>query len=76
MKNVCQCCDSRVSGTNSKSKLKKGVTFNICGVCAVSGHEPKFWVILYGRANGVRTVEKFLRERLYCGEEILARELV
>lgn len=76
MKSKCFCCGTPGDLVTSKSKLKKGVSWNLCPLCAKEGHEPRFWVILFGRSNGVRAVEKFVKNGLYCGNEILARELL
>ncbi len=76
MKNRCQCCDASVELVSTKSSLKKGVAFNLCGICAGDNHEPRWWLILFGRANGVRAVETPIKKARYCGKDILARELL
>lgn len=72
----CQCCDTAEPGQPVKSKIKRGVSFYLCEYCESGKHEPRFWVILFGRANGVRSVETNVKLDRYCGERILAKELV
>ena len=76
VKDRCKCCDAAGDLVVRKSSLKKGVQFALCPVCLKENHEPRWWLILFGRANGVRAVEKQVKNGLYCGKEILARELL
>ena len=76
MKSKCQCCDAPGEQIVTKSKLKKSISFHLCPVCSTGNHEPRFWIILFGRANGVRCIEKPVKNALYCGNEILLRELL
>jgi hypothetical protein len=78
MKFVCSCCDRSQVGepVRRKSSLTKTVTWNFCEVCAESEHEPRHWLILTGRSNGVNAVRKHIKARKYCGDPILAEELL
>jgi hypothetical protein len=38
--------------------------------------EPRFAIILAGRAQGVDSVVEYVKNRRYCGNEILAKELM
>ena len=76
MKSKCQCCDKVGPVTNTKSKIKRGSGFYLCEGCAAEKHEPRFWLILFGRSNGVRSIEKHAQQGLYCGPEILLREVL
>ncbi|XAO35347.1 hypothetical protein SEA_FRANCOB_177 [Streptomyces phage Francob] len=38
--------------------------------------EPRFAIILAGRSQGVDVVSEYVKYRRYCGEDILAKELM
>ncbi|QIQ63038.1 hypothetical protein SEA_MOAB_178 [Streptomyces phage Moab] len=38
--------------------------------------EPRFAIILAGRSQGVDTVAEYVKNRRYCGADILAKELM
>lgn len=76
MKSRCQCCDSVSEVTPARSRLKRGISWNLCPGCAENRHEPRFWLILFARTNGVRTVEKVINADAYCGNPILLKEVL
>lgn len=47
-----------------------------CNSCYENGYEPRHIIILIGRSKGIKTVDKYLKNRLYVGEEIKATEFV
>lgn len=59
-----------------KSKLLLGTTFLMCPHCRAGKMEPRFAIILAGRAQGVDSVVEYVKNRRYCGNEILAKELM
>jgi hypothetical protein len=38
--------------------------------------EPRYLIIIYGRANGFDSVAPYIKQRRYVGKEILAQEFV
>lgn len=48
----------------------------ICETCNSAKLEPRWVVILAGRANGSDHVKEFITKRRYLGNEILASELL
>lgn len=78
MKYICQCCDKKQIGepTRRRSTLTKAVNWNYCDACAMGEHEPRHWLVLVGRTNGVNAVAKKIKGHKYCGPAILAEELL
>ncbi len=60
--------------TTRNSKLMPGVRLHLCGGC--EGMEPRYLIILHGRANGTASVAPYIKKRLYVGNEITAKELI
>jgi len=74
---VCSCCgEQRNELRTRKSKLMAGMNLFLCSSCDSSNKEPRFVIILTGRANGAKSVSDYILKRRYCGDEILARELI
>jgi hypothetical protein len=59
-----------------RSKLLIGTTFLMCPTCRAGKMEPRFAIILAGRSQGVDVVSEYVRNRRYCGPDILAKELM
>lgn len=59
-----------------KSKLLDSVTLYLCEDCFSKKMEPRYLIILVGRAQGHAAVTDYIRNRRYIGEEILAKEIV
>lgn len=48
----------------------------MCPHCRAGKMEPRFAIILAGRSQGVDVVSEYVKNRRYCGEDILAKELM
>lgn len=73
--NMCSCCYREDSNlTVRRSRLIGGQRMAVCNDC--NGHELRSLVVLCGRTNGPGYISKQLIDKLYCGPEILARDLV
>ena len=73
----CNCCGKQKYELHpKKSALNKAMTLVLCNDCTKTKKEPRFLVILFGRANGAESVAEYIRTHRYCGEEITAKELV
>jgi len=53
-----------------------GVNLFLCNDCIKGKMEPRYLIILVGRARGAETVAEYIRNRRYCGDDILASELI
>ncbi|QOI67544.1 hypothetical protein SEA_BEUFFERT_170 [Streptomyces phage Beuffert] len=74
---VCACCGKQHNELRAQnSRLIAGNKFFACPSCKADKKEPRAYVILVGRASGPDSVTEYILHRRYCGEEILARELV
>ena len=60
------------------SRLMRGTRLYLCEEC--EGKEPRYLVVIYGRQKFASGADKMLieliKKRRYCGDEILASELV
>ena len=73
--NMCACCYQKNDDlTMRRSRLVAGQRAALCQNCL--GHELRSVVILCGRTNGPGYIKNQLLNKLYCGSEILARDLV
>lgn len=61
--------------TPKKSKLSGGPLF-LCTLCLESKREPRYLIIIYGRANGFDSVSEYVKQHRYAGPDILAKEFV
>lgn len=57
------------------SALLMNKKFNMCGDCISRNIEPRWAIILAGRAFGVDHVLDVINERRYTGDEISVRDL-
>ena len=74
---VCSSCGkSKNQLTPKKSRLMSGMTLLLCNVCLENKNEPRFVIILHGRAQGIASVSDYIKNRRYDGKEITAAELV
>jgi len=48
----------------------------LCNDCFTNKREPRFAIIMVGRAKGIVAVEDYLRLHRYVGDEILAKDLI
>lgn len=73
---VCTVCDQqRADLVPRKSKLIPSMNFLLCAECIKAKREPRFAIILAGRANGFSFVSEYLRLHRYVGDEIVGKEL-
>jgi hypothetical protein len=74
---TCQSCNQPKSQlTRTKSKLT-GWALNLCSDCIRSDYEPRFLIIMAIRHFGINPIiEKYIRRRLYVGEDILAADIL
>ena len=72
----CSVCDKNRSDLHPrKSKLIAGMTLLLCTDCRVNNREPRFLIVLYGRANGLISIKDYIENHRYIGAEITALEL-
>lgn len=48
----------------------------LCNDCLENKREPRFVIVLHGRANGFEAIAPYIKAHRYVGEEISAHELV
>lgn len=73
---VCSSCDrNRADLHPRKSRLITSMTLLLCDECIKAKREPRFVIILYGRANGFDSVAQYIAAHRYVGKDILASEL-
>jgi hypothetical protein len=74
---VCSVCSGfRETLHPKKSKLLKSVTLYLCSECLKANREPRYLIILVGRTKGPAAVLDYVKHHRYCGEPILAKELL
>jgi len=52
------------------------MTLFLCNVCLEKKNEPRFVVVLHGRAAGIDAVSDYIKAHRYDGADITAAELV
>jgi len=74
---TCSACRKNKSElTPQKSKLSTAITLYLCTDCINGKREPRYLIILHGRANGFESVAEYIRKHRYVGKEISAHEFV
>ncbi|QIN94112.1 hypothetical protein PP459_gp121 [Streptomyces phage Wakanda] len=74
---VCSSCGKQRNELSArKSKLMPGVPLFLCTDCIKGKKEPRYLIILVGRQKGPESVAEYIRNSRYCGEPILASELI
>lgn len=74
---ICSTCSKQRAELHPrKSRLMPSVTLYLCNDCTKAKMEPRYIIILYGRANGAESVSEYIRNHRYVGAPILAKELV
>lgn len=74
---VCTSCDKQKAELHAKkSRLEPGMTLYLCNECIRGKMEPRFIIILHGRANGAESVADYVKHHRYHGNPILAKELI
>jgi hypothetical protein len=73
---ICSSCGENRAKVHPKpSRLMPGTTLLLCNACLEGKREPRAFVIIHGRANGLKSVSDYIKKRRYCGAEITAAEL-
>ena len=74
---ICSACSqNRNKLTPKKSRLITGMTLFLCNSCFEKKNEPRYVIILHGRANGIDSVSDYIKNHRYTGADIAAAELV
>lgn len=74
---VCTSCDKQKADLHAKkSRLMPGMTLYLCNDCIRGKMEPRFIIILFGRAHGAESVADYIKNHRYHGAPILAKELI
>lgn len=72
----CSSCDRQRADLHAKkSKLLPSMTLYLCDECIKAKREPRFLIVLQGRAMGFEFVAPYIRAHRYVGEDIKAKEL-
>lgn len=74
---LCYSCNKgkeRISAV--KSKVLPQVNLMLCESCVSENLEPRWAIIISGRQNGADFVKKYVLNKKYIGEEIVASELL
>ena len=72
----CQCCGRTAEVHVKNSSLFTNMPLLVCDECKQRKLEPRWLVVLYGHTYGVKSIEKALKAKSYCGSEISAAELL
>lgn len=73
----CYSCNKQKNELHpKKSELLDGVTSLMCQTCIDLKYEPRWTIVLAARSKGPNYVKDFIVKRRYCGDEILANELI
>jgi hypothetical protein len=74
---VCSSCGNQKHECHArKSKLIENMPLFLCNDCISGNKEPRYIIIIAGRQYGTKHVSDYIIKRRYCGEEILAKELI
>lgn len=74
---ICSVCKrNRAEVHPKKSKLMPDMKLLLCNDCLENKREPRFVIVLHGRANGFAAIAPYIKAHRYVGEEISAHELV
>jgi protein-arginine kinase activator protein McsA len=74
---VCSSCKRQKQELHpKKSRLMPNTNLYLCNDCAKAKMEPRWMIILHGRAHGAAAVADYVKYHRYIGDDILAKELV
>jgi hypothetical protein len=73
---LCYSCNKSKNKLDVKKSSLLPINLLICESCHSAKLEPRWVVILSGRANGPDHVKEFIIKRRYLGNEISASELL
>lgn len=72
----CTVCDKQKHELKRKvSKCLPGTPMFLCKDCLDGKREPRGYVILAGRRDGLEAIQYWIKPQRYLGEPITAREL-
>lgn len=72
----CSACGKNKHNLSYRKSKLLGTPLFLCSACIEAKHEPRFIIIMHGRANGIDTVSEYLKGHRYSGDEILATDFV
>lgn len=74
---ICSVCKKDRHEVHARnSRLMPTTKLILCNECLEKKREPRYIIILHGRANGFDSIKRYIKERRYVGEEISTHELV
>jgi len=73
---LCYSCNKSKNKLDVKKSSLLPINLLICETCYSAKLEPRWVIILSGRANGPDHVREFIIKRRYLGTEISASELL
>lgn len=73
---LCYSCNKNKHKLNAKKSSLLPINLLMCETCINAKLEPRWVVILAGRASGADFVREFVLKKRYLGEEISASELL
>lgn len=73
---ICTSCNNPKAELKKKqSKALPGVTMFLCKECLDNKREPRGFIVLAGRQDGIDSISFWVKGHRYVGEPITAREL-
>ena len=73
---LCYSCNKSKNKLDVKKSSLLPINLFICETCSSSKFEPRWVIILSGRANGPEYVKEHITKRGYVGNEISAADLL
>jgi hypothetical protein len=73
---LCYSCNKSKNKLDVRKSSLMPINLLVCETCNSAKLEPRWVVILAGRASGSDHVKEFITKRRYLGNEILASELL
>lgn len=74
---VCTVCQKQKHQLKSKkSKLMPNLQMYVCASCFENKYEPRWLIILVGQSEGVESIQNYIVNRRYVGNEISALDLI
>ena len=74
---ICSTCKQHKNElTPRRSAIDRKTMLYLCSKWLDEKMEPRYLIIIHGKAQGFEAVSPWIKKRRYIGEEILASELV
>lgn len=70
------CRKTRASLSEVPSRSLPGVKMFLCAACIAAHIEPRGFIILAAKKDGLDSVTHFIKQRLYYGDPIAADEII